>query len=51
MMRLVTANRKVEEIEAFKDQLSDLVDNIENLVDNTTPTFTLPLIILSEKSK
>ena len=50
-MRLAIANRKAEKIRVFKDILSDPVDGIENLVDNTTLTFMLPPIPLSEKSK
>lgn len=49
-MRLATANRKIEEIKAFKDILSDLINGNEGL-DNIIPTPTLPPILPSEKSK
>lgn len=48
LMRLATANRRAEEIGAFKDMLSDPVDGNESM-NNTTST--LPVIPPSEKSK
>lgn len=48
LMRLTTANRRAEEIGAFKDMLSDPVDGNESM-NNTTPT--LLVIPPSEKSK
>lgn len=47
-MRLATANRKAEEIGAFKDMFFNPVDENES-INNTTPM--LPIIPPSEKSK
>lgn len=47
MMTLAITNRGTKKIRAFKDILSDLIDSVKNLVDNTTPTFILPPIPFS----
>lgn len=52
MIKLVTINRKVEEIRIFKDILSDFIDKNKNL-DNIILSYGLILLTISpsEKSK